>query len=62
MTPTKAELDAAWIAACKAWSQAHKAGGTAATREKYKAALAEYRKLEDESEENLPIDKSPAEV
>lgn len=59
--PTKAELDDAWISACKAWSQAHKAGWTAATKEKYQSALANYRKLEDESEEKLPIDKPPSE-
>lgn len=58
MTPTKAELDAAWIAACKAWTFAHKAGWTTAAREKYKTSLAEYNRLANEARAaNLPIDK-----
>ena len=58
MTPTEVELNAAWFAACKAWTLAHKSGWTTKTREKYKAAFAEYNRLK---EAVLPIDKSPAE-
>ena len=49
MTPTKAELNAAWAAACKAWERAHKAGWTAATKAKHQVALAEYNRLQDEA-------------
>lgn len=45
--PTRPDLEAAWAAACKAWERAHKAKWTAATAEKYRAALAEYNRLAD---------------